>query len=81
MTKIPEKQPHKLSTVFPWILLGFALITLYLVIQMGFKETKVITHQEIIKNSSSAAENAGRGLAKEVANRNLYKYFDIKKWP
>ena len=48
---------------------------------MGFKETKVITHQELIKNSSSAAENAGRELAKEVTNKNLYRYFDIKKWP
>ena len=70
-----------LSSVFPWLLILIAMLILYLVLQMEFKEAAVT--QETFQTPISSPEKVGRGqrVGREIISENLYKYFDVRKWP
>ena len=67
------------SGVFLWLLLVFALLVLYLVVHMGFKEGDMVTSQ--VSRPIPIKDERAKGIVKEVISENLYEYFDVKKWP
>ena len=72
-----------LSSVFPWLLILIAMLILYLVLQMEFKEIDTAVTQETFQTPITSPEKVGRGqrVGREIKSENLYKYFDVRKWP
>ena len=74
-----EETSKRPSGVFLWLLLVFALMILYLVVHMGFKEGEKMTYQ--VSRPTPIKDERANGIVKKGISENLYEYFDVKKWP